>query len=105
MERSPEFQRPVAWSSVDPARFDGLILPGGHAQGMKQYLESEDLFAKVAAIVAAGKPTGAICHGVLVMARATGADGKSLLQGKRTTCLPKYMERSAYLATAWKLGR
>jgi hypothetical protein len=25
--------------------------------------------------------------------------------GRRTTCLPKYMERSAYLLTAWKLGR
>jgi hypothetical protein len=23
----------------------------------------------------------------------------------RTTCLPKFMERSAFLATAWRLGR
>ena len=28
-----------------------------------------------------------------------------VLSSKRTTCLPKYMERSAYLLTAWKLGR
>ena len=28
-----------------------------------------------------------------------------MLHGRRTTCLPKYMERSAYLATFWKLGR
>ncbi len=27
-----------------------------------------------------------------------------MIAGKRTTCLPKYMERSAYLFTFWKLG-
>jgi hypothetical protein len=41
---------------------------------------------------------------VLVLAR-TRVDGKSVLANRRTTCLPKYMERSAYLLTAWKLGR
>ena len=48
----------------------------------------------------------AICHGVLVLARAKDkATGKSVLHGRRTTCLPKYMERVAYYLTAWKLGR
>ena len=28
-----------------------------------------------------------------------------MLHGLRTTCLPKYMERSAYLATFWRRGR
>jgi putative intracellular protease/amidase len=28
-----------------------------------------------------------------------------VLHGRTTTCLPKYMERSAYLITAWRLGR
>jgi hypothetical protein len=28
-----------------------------------------------------------------------------VLAGRSTTCLPKYMERSAYLLTFWKLGR
>jgi putative intracellular protease/amidase len=53
-----------------------------------------------------GRPTGAICHGVLVLARThdTGT-GRSVLAGRRTTCLPKYMERTAYLLTAWRLGR
>jgi hypothetical protein len=36
---------------------------------------------------------------VLVAARA------QVLKGHKTTCLPKYMERSAYFLTAWKLGR
>ncbi len=33
------------------------------------------------------------------------AENRSVLAGRRTTCLPKYMERSAYLATSWRLGR
>jgi putative intracellular protease/amidase len=47
----------------------------------------------------ANKPVAAICHGVLVAARA------GCLKGRRTTCLPKYMERNAFLLTWFKLGR
>jgi hypothetical protein len=28
-----------------------------------------------------------------------------VIADRRTTCLPKVMERSAFLATAWRLGR
>ena len=106
LEASPELRKPIAWGDVDPARYDGLILPGGHAPGMRQYLEADVLFAKVAELVRLGRPVGAICHGVLVLARTKdAATGASVLRAKRTTCLPKYMERSAYLLTCWKLGR
>lgn len=96
---SSEFQAPVAWGALDPAEFDGLILPGGHAPGMRQYLGSAALRAKIGEFWALDRPVGAICHGVLVLARA------GVLAGRRTTCLPKYMERGAYLLTAWRLGR
>ncbi|RYZ38319.1 MAG: thiamine biosynthesis protein ThiJ [Myxococcaceae bacterium] len=100
------FQKPLTWDAVVPEDFDALLLPGGHAPGMRQYLGSEALQAKVAAFWALQRPVAAICHGVLVLARAKDpATGRSLLHGTRTTCLPKYMERSAYLLTAWKLGR
>jgi putative intracellular protease/amidase len=106
MEQSPEFRRPIAWNDVEPARYDGLVLPGGHAPGMRQYLGSESLQAKVGAFWELGRPVGAICHGVLVLARTkTAVDGKSVLRRCRTTCLPKYMERTAFLITAWMLGR
>jgi putative intracellular protease/amidase len=106
MEKDPAFAKPIAWSEIDPARFDALVLPGGHAPGMKQYLAGETLHEKVAEFARTGKPVGAICHGVLVLARARDrATGKSPLHERRTTCLPKYMERTAYLLTAWKLGR
>ncbi len=106
LERDAAFRAPAAWSSVQPAAFDALLLPGGHAPGMKQYLGSAELGAKVAAFWKTGKPVAAICHGVLVLARAKDPDtGHSVLHGARTTCLPRYMERSAYLITFWKLGR
>ena len=103
---APEFTCPIAWDTIEPAAFGGLLLPGGHAPGMRQYLGSEALQAKVAAFWALDRPVGAICHGVLVLARARDPrTGKSVLAPCRTTCLPKYMERSAYLITFWKLGR
>jgi putative intracellular protease/amidase len=100
------FRAPVAWRDLDPASFDGLLLPGGHAPGMRQYLGSAELREKVGAFWSLDRPVGAICHGVLVLARTVDPDtGRSVIAGSRTTCLPKYMERSAYLLTAWKLGR
>jgi putative intracellular protease/amidase len=105
MLEAPEFRAPIRYDAIDPGSFAGILLPGGHAQGMKQYLESEALRAKVAAFFALGRQVAAICHGVVVLARTRGAGGKSVLSDRRTTCLPKWMERSAYFMTAWKLGR
>lgn len=106
MVASKELRKPITWSEIDASAYDALVLPGGHAQGMKQYLGSELLQAKVGSFAATGKPMGAICHGVLVLARATDPKtGKSVLHGRKTTCLPKYMERIAYYLTAWKHGR
>ena len=39
------------------------------------------------------------------LAAATRPAGAACLRGRRTTCLPKYMERGGYLLTAWRLGR
>ncbi len=104
--RSPEFTATQAWAALDPAGYDALLLPGGHAPGMRQYLGSAVLAGQVARFWPLGRPVGAICHGVLVLARTRdAATGRSVLAARRTTCLPKYMERSAYLATAWRLGR
>lgn len=91
---------------MDPARFDGLLLPGGHAPGMRQYLGSSVLTEQVRRFWQLGRPVGAICHGVLVLARTRdNSSGRSVLAARRTTCLPKYMERAAFLMTAWRLGR
>lgn len=106
MTRAPELAASVAWDDIEPADYDALLLPGGHAPGMRQYLGSEVLQRRVVAFVKTGKPFAAICHGPLVLARAVDPDtGRSVLSGRRTSCLPKYMERAAYLSTFWKLGR
>jgi putative intracellular protease/amidase len=106
MTGSLEFRGTIGWGEIDPAAFDGLILPGGHAPRMRQYLSGYALQQKVAQFWALRRPVGAICHGTLVLARTRDpATGRSLLAVRRTTCLPKYMERSAFLLTAWKLGR
>ncbi len=104
--RAPEFHDTIAWSDIEPSEFDGMILPGGHAPGMRQYLGSPVLRAKVVAFWKLDRPVGAICHGVLVLARTHDPDtGATLLANKRTTCLTKHMERSAFFLTAWRLGR
>jgi putative intracellular protease/amidase len=106
LERDPAFAAPLAWPDLRAEDYDGLILPGGHAPGMRQYLGSSELQGKVAESWATGRTVGAICHGVLVLARTIDpATGRSVLHDRRTTCLTKFMERSAYLATAWRLGR
>ena len=106
LEGAPAFARPIAWSDVDPDAYGAMLLPGGHAPGMRQYLEGETLFDRVATFAKSGKPLAAICHGVIVLARAKDpATGKSVLAARRTTCLPKYMEKTAWMLTGWKLGR
>lgn len=104
LTEDPGFRSPARWEEVDPGAVDALLLAGGHAPGMRQYLGSAQVASQVAAIFARGVPVAAICHGVLVAARARGADGRSPLHGRKTTCLPKYMERTAYFSTAWRRG-
>jgi putative intracellular protease/amidase len=106
MQSDKEFRAPLAWADLKPEAFDGLILPGGHAPGMRQYLGSDVLRRTVAEYWLLGRPVGAICHGVLVLARSSDpTTRRGPLYGRRTTCLPKYLERSAFLATSWRLGR
>ena len=102
----PAFRSPLAWGASDVASFDALLLPGGHALGMRQYLADETLQRQVGAFWALERPVAAICHGVIVLARSIDPRTNApVLRDVRTTCLPKYMERSAYFLTAWKLGR
>lgn len=105
MSRTDAFGSPVSWLDLDVTAYDGLLLAGGHAPGMRQYLGSAELQASIGQFWETGKPVGAICHGVLVLARSKDPHGFSVLANRRTTCLPKYMERGGYLLTAWKLGR
>jgi putative intracellular protease/amidase len=101
LEHAAAFRHPIRWADIELEAFDGLLLPGGHAPGMRQYLGSRLLQEKVAAFWRLRRPVGAICHGVLVLARARDEAGRSLLAERQTTCLPKYLERIARLGTFW----
>jgi len=106
LEQAPGFRQPLRWTEVDLDGCDALVLAGGHAPGMRQYLGSEPLQQRVVDFWNRGRPVAAICHGVLVLARAVDpATGHSVLHGMKTTCLPGYMERSAFWLTAWRRGR
>jgi protease I len=101
---SQEFVRPISWSEARFADVQGVLLPGGHAPGMKPYLESTVLQSIVAAAFAGGIPVGAICHGVVLAARSRRADGRSVLHGRKTTALTKQMELTAWSLTCAWLG-
>src|SRR5207248_10590761 len=48
MTGTAAYRSPVAWAELEPERYDGLVLAGGHAPGMRQYLGSAVLREKVA---------------------------------------------------------
>jgi len=95
MRESEEFRHPISYDDIRPETLDGIILPGGHAKGMREYLESNGLQSVVATFFARNQPLGAICHGVLLAARSHRTDGRSVLHGKRTTALTKFRGRHA----------
>lgn len=106
MTASEEFQRPIQYADIDVNDFEAVSLTGGHAPGMKQYLESEILQRKMVVFFRQGKVIGAICHGLLVLARAIDpATGKSVLWDYTVTALTKDLEFSGYALTFWLLGR
>jgi putative intracellular protease/amidase len=98
----PKFLAPLRYDALAQGDYDALALPGGHrARGMTAYLESERLASFVADFFDADKPVGAICHGVVVAARAQSKKtGESALYGHKTTSLTWQQE-----ALAARIGR
>jgi protease I len=106
MQDSDPFRNPLRWSDIDPAKFDALVLPGGHAPGMREYLESSILQKYVTHFFEKNKPVGAICHGVVLAARSRTVDGKhSVLFGRKTTALLATQEMLAWIMTCAWLGK
>jgi protease I len=106
MAASDAFQHPLDYAHLDAAHFDGVILTGGHAPSMKPYLESEAVQKFVAELMLADKPVGAICHGVLIPARARDPQtGRSILYGRMTTALTRAQEMTAWAMTGLWLRR
>jgi putative intracellular protease/amidase len=98
LREDPSFRAPLHWAEARRGTYDALVLPGGHrARGMRSYLESGEVRQMTIDSFRSGKPVGAICHGVLVAARAVDpATGRSVLHGRRTTALTWALERKAW---------
>lgn len=100
MEKTESFCNPLQYSDVQEEHFDGLLLPGGHDKGVKEYLESETLQSLVADFFLSQKPVGAICHGVVLVARSINSKtDKSVIYNYKTTALLKTQELLAYNLT------
>jgi putative intracellular protease/amidase len=101
LEKNAAFRAPLRYADLRSADFAALLLPGGHAQGMREYLESELLQQVVVEFFDANRPVGAICHGVVLAARSIAPrSGKSVLYGRKTTALTWQLENAA-----WRLSR
>jgi putative intracellular protease/amidase len=106
MTSDPAFGSPLSYEDVDPAGVDALLIPGGHAPGMRTMLESPAAQEIALAAFTAGKPVGAVCHGVLLLARTIDpGTGRSVLHGRRTTALTTSLELGAWAMTGLWLGR
>ena len=101
MVSSSVFRAPISYNQMREQPYDALLLPGGHAKGMRPYLEDKRVQALVVDAFAHNRVVGAICHGVLVVARSVDAKtGHSVLYGRRTTALLRSQE-----LLAWNLTR
>lgn len=104
MLQSDEFNHPITYDAINPDDYVLLHLPGGHAKGVKQYLENVVLQEKVAQFFYQNKLVGSICHGAIVLTRTKDKNtGKSIIYNYKLTALTKNLEKLAYYITAWKL--
>jgi len=105
MQQSNEFLNPIQYENIIPQDYDMLFLPGGHAKGMRPYLESKLLQSKVVAFFKLNKKVASVCHGTLLLARSIDPEtGKSIVYDYQLTGLPKSLEMLAYAITKWKLN-
>ncbi|PHR93232.1 MAG: hypothetical protein COA69_04590 [Robiginitomaculum sp.] len=104
MINDPHFRKPMAWHNVEPEEFAGLILPGGHAPGMRAYLESKYVQTICRNFFLRKAPIASICHGILVLARTQDIPNRSLLYGYKVTGLNNFQEKIAIKMTRKKMG-
>lgn len=104
MVASSSFQNPITHVEAARDAFDALVLPGGHDKSVKPYLESEELQGIAAEFMSADKPLGAICHGVLILARTKGSEGRSVIHGRKVTSLINRLELTGYHLTRLWMG-
>lgn len=71
-------------ADVDIEDFDGVFYPGGHGP-LWDLAEDADSIGVIEKMLAANKPVAAVCHAPGVLRHVKGADGRSVVAGKRVT--------------------
>ena len=100
MLKSREFNNPINYEEIIESEFDSIYLPGGHDKGVKEYLESLVLQNIIPLFFKNNKKVGAICHGVILLARSINKENsKSVIYEYKTTSLLKSQELLAYNLT------
>lgn len=106
LEEDPAFLSPIRYQDIKASEYDAVHLSGGHAPGMKPYLESKILQAQIVEFFSLGLTVSAVCHGQVLLARSIDPlTQKSVLHGRRATALTKLLERTGFWLTVWTLGR
>jgi putative intracellular protease/amidase len=102
MQQDLQYRKPLRYTQLRVEDYGALLLPGGHAKGMREYLEDTMLQAFVADFFDAGKPVAAVCHGVVLAARSVSKKtGKSVLHGRKTTALTWKLENAGWALTRY----
>jgi putative intracellular protease/amidase len=100
MEKDKSFCSPLKYTDAKEINFDAILLPGGHDKGVKEYLESKILQQLIVDFFIAKKTVGAICHGVVLLARSIDLNTKkSVIHNYKTTSLLKSQELLAFNLT------
>ena len=81
---------------VSAAAFDAVFYPGGHGP-LWDLAEDATSIALIETMLKAGKPVAAVCHAPAVLRHPKGADGQSVVNGKKVTGFTNTEEEAAGL--------
>jgi len=103
MVKSEEGKNPIPWLEANWDEADCVVVVGGHHPGMNQMLKSRPLQRKISELWKNKRVIfAAMCHGNLVYARARDPETmQPIYWNLKGTCLPRYCEHMAYLATKY----
>jgi putative intracellular protease/amidase len=71
-------------AEIDAAGFDAVFFPGGHGP-LWDLAENVDSQQIIETFIAEGRPLAAVCHAPAIFKHTKGADGMSVVSGRRVT--------------------
>jgi putative intracellular protease/amidase len=71
-------------AEIDAEGFDAIFFPGGHGP-LWDLAENADSQRIVKTFIAQGRPLAAVCHAPAIFKHTKGADGMSVISGRRVT--------------------